>query len=260
MTALSTTAGSPVKAVKANWQYTTTVNKLGDSVQIWAIELRDSPRYLCSLKRWLSVSERDRANRILIPNKRDYQIQSKAWLRWLLAGYTGSSVKKINYQFGQLGKPYLGMQPASIQFNATDSGNILLVAFHQSYELGLDIEAVPRNVNYRGIAKRKLTENEISLLLSLPEADQSDAFLALWTRKESYGKAMGLGIRYPMNKVNTCDDLAKEYHVIQNNGNQDWHLLQIADSGFIACLTSSNAVKRIHFYKLNLDAMSFDDV
>ena len=260
MKALLRVERSSIKAAQVHWHKTTSVEVLADNTHLWAIELRNAPDYLEVLRSWLSQREQNRADRIVIPYKRNYQIQSKAWLRWLLAKYTGSSAKNIRYRHGQLGKPYLNSDKKSIQFNATDSGNTLLIAFHSSNELGLDIEAIPREVNYRGIAQKKLTTIEFNLLSALPETQQSDAFLALWTRKESYGKAIGAGIRYSMNKVNLCDDLTRESYFFHDESNQPWHLLQIAGEKFIACLVSSRSATKINFYTLDVDSLELTDV
>ena len=256
MTTAYAAESSPVKAIQANWQASNSVERLGNNTHLWAITLHQSPAYLNVLYGWLSKKERDRANRIVIEYKRNYQIQSKAWLRWLLAQYTQSSPQAINYRHGQLGKPYLDAQIASPQFNATDSGTTLLIAFHQSNELGVDIEAVPRKVNYHGIAKRKLTDKEFNILTALPKQQQSNAFLALWTRKEGYGKAIGLGIRYPMNKVHLCDDFQNEHHLIKDANDQSWHLQQIRGKEFIACLVSSAPATTIKFYTLNINSLN----
>ena len=260
MTSVYAVESSPVKATQANWKNSTSVEHLDASTHVWAIELHKSPAYLDILSGWLSEKEQDRANRIVIAHKRNYQIQSKAWLRWLLAQYTQSSPQAINYRHGHLGKPYLDANTPSLQFNATDSGTTLLIAFHQSNELGLDIEAIPRNVNYQGIAKRKLTTKEFELLTSLPLHQQTNAFLALWTRKEGYGKAIGLGIRYPMNKVHLCDDFNNESHFVQDNDNRSWYLQQIGGMNFVACLVSSAPATTINFYTLDIDSLELNNV
>ena len=255
MTTLSRATSFPVKAVQAHWQKSTSVESLANDTHLWSIELRKSPDYLDILNSWLTLKEQNRANRIVVPYKRNHQIQSKAWLRWLLAQYLDSSVQNISYRHGPLGKPYLDTKPSSIQFNATDSGNTLLIAFHHSNELGLDIEVIPRKVSYQGIAKRKLTTKEFKLLSSLPCERQSDAFLALWTRKEGYGKAIGLGIRYPMNEVHLCDDFTEESYFYGENDSQDWYLLQISGENFIACLVSSAPATHIKYFTLDVDSL-----
>ena len=63
------------------------------------------------------------------------------------------------------------------------------------------MEALPRRTNAELLARRSLTQSERTAWMGLPHSVRNDAMLCCWTRKEAYGKALGVGIRYYLNEV-----------------------------------------------------------
>ena len=92
------------------------------------------------------------------------------------------------------GKPYLPRLP-DFHFSLSHSGNMALCAV-SAREIGCDIEA-PRGYDPK-IAKRFFHPAEREWLFTRPEPEQADAFLRLWTCKESFIKALGLGLSQPL--------------------------------------------------------------
>jgi len=59
--------------------------------------------------------------------------------------------------------------------------------------------------------------------------------LAIWTRKEAYGKATGAGVNFQMNQRNLQGQSGFEFNF--NDEKQDWRLHQIQPNrDFIACV------------------------
>ena len=82
---------------------------------------------------------------------------------------------------GTHGKPELS-GGAGVHFNLSHAGDYAAAVFDEG-EVGIDVEQARRvNVN---VMRRQFTAEENAYLLSEP-----DAFLRLWTRKESYCKAV----------------------------------------------------------------------
>ena len=80
-----------------------------------------------------------------------------------------------------------------------DMGKPSLACIVSDRECGIDCEQVRQ---YRpNVAKRAFSESEQELLESLPESERDMMFTRLWTLKESYVKAIGTGISYPLNTV-----------------------------------------------------------
>lgn len=92
------------------------------------------------------------------------------------------------------GKPYFPDAP-DFHFSLSHSGDTALCAA-STLPVGCDVE-LPRAYDAR-IAERFFHPDERAWLLRQPEAQQADAFFYLWTRKESFMKALGLGFSLPM--------------------------------------------------------------
>jgi 4'-phosphopantetheinyl transferase len=66
--------------------------------------------------------------------------------------------------------------------------------------IGVDVEATDRPVAHLEIARTFFSSAELSDLISVPPAQQKDRFFDLWTLKEAYAKARGLGFHLPLNE------------------------------------------------------------
>lgn len=60
--------------------------------------------------------------------------------------------------------------------------------------VGVDIEEARHSFDWRELKSTVLHAADQRIIDALPQADQSDAFLACWTAKEALLKAHGVGI------------------------------------------------------------------
>ena len=104
----------------------------------------------------------------------------------------GLHVDKI--ALSEYGKPYLPQLP-DFHFSLSHSGAAALCAVSPK-EIGCDIEE-PRRCDEK-IARRFFHPAEQEWLFSRPADEQAEAFLRLWTCKESFIKAIGLGLSLPL--------------------------------------------------------------
>ncbi len=111
--------------------------------------------------------------------------------------------RKINYtdetpvSRGEYGKPFLSEHP-EIRYNMSHADGIAVCLMTDS-ECGVDCENVrPYRPN---VVKRAFSESEKKLIENTPEDERDLLFFRLWTLKESYVKAIGIGISYPLNTV-----------------------------------------------------------
>lgn len=110
--------------------------------------------------------------------------------------------QKVSLVYGENGKPELSADNG-IFFNLTHSGDYAAAAF-DTMPLGVDIEKVreqEQHENSKKLAARFFCKREQEFLKKVEKqkgvAASEVAFIKLWTRKESYVKAKGTGIKLP---------------------------------------------------------------
>ncbi|MDE7363060.1 MAG: 4'-phosphopantetheinyl transferase superfamily protein [Oscillospiraceae bacterium] len=113
-----------------------------------------------------------------------------------LARRTGMPLRKIRFELGTHGKPYL--KDSEAQFSLSHTGGAICAAFSDKDEIGVDIERKDRRVN-ENMYKRVLSEEEMFHLTS--GAD----FLRFWVQKEAFLKRLGIGITRDLRGVNSLE-------------------------------------------------------
>lgn len=106
---------------------------------------------------------------------------------------------RVHVEYGRYGKPYLKEKP-DLQFNLSHAGNYVAAAFAEN-AVGIDIEYM--RTAKLAVAGRFFTAQEYAYLQTV-RAEHGDGewlnreFAWLWTRKESYIKAVGDGMHLPL--------------------------------------------------------------
>lgn len=159
-----------------------------DEVHLWTFRLEpelDDGGLLASC-------ERVRADRFHFRRDRDRFIAGRAQLRRILGAYLRQPPELVQFCYGASGKPAVS-EP--LAFNLSHSGDFAALAVAR-FELGVDIECI-RPIEEE-VAERFFAADEVMRLRSLPQAQQTEAFFACWTRKEAYVKALGDGLLLPL--------------------------------------------------------------
>ena len=124
----------------------------------------------------------------------------------------------------EYGKPCLPQLP-DFHFSLSHSGNMVLCAVSDE-EVGCDIE----------LPRRFFHPAEQEWLFSQPEAEQSTAFFRLWTCKESFLKALGLGLSLPLDSFAVIP--GEEVQLTQNADPRLWQLRSLRDGESFLALCS----------------------
>ena len=106
----------------------------------------------------------------------------------------GLRESEVRIGLGENGKPYLLDYP-EIHYNLAHSGNMVLAVFADT-EVGCDIEQI-KTADLK-VAKRFFCADEYAYIASLEEEEQAGAFCRIWTLKESFLKATGMGMKLPL--------------------------------------------------------------
>lgn len=235
------TAVSPAQARYAAsvWRSPLALKELPKhAVHVWITNLDSHLGQYEELYDVLSERERQRVERLQVKTVADRYVISRGVLRKLLSLYTGLHTSELKFNFGPLGKPSLTplADGRVLSFNNTDSRELAIYAFSWGRELGVDLERLPREVRAERISRRRFTEAEADVITSLQEPMRTEVFLGCWTRKEAWGKALGVGIRYPMESIDLGSRPDQPEMLIAQDDRQ-WRLLQIQpNENAIACI------------------------
>lgn len=94
------------------------------------------------------------------------------------------------------GRPYLRGHP-ELEVSLGHTRGLLVAAVSARGRVGVDVEPAGRGVYGTPLVAEMTTPYERSALAALPEEERNAALVRLWTRKEAYTKALGVGLRLP---------------------------------------------------------------
>ena len=167
-----------------------------DEVHVWHVPISSS----VSLDDGLEVlgdDERARATRFRYDADRSDYVQRRAFLRGVLASYIGGSPARVRLVTTRQGRPVLD-GPRTPSFSLSHTSGLAVVAVTPARAVGVDVERVRPVSDALDLARRTFTPREADWLGSARRTRLDELFLTLWTRKESYVKALGTGLSTPL--------------------------------------------------------------
>jgi 4'-phosphopantetheinyl transferase len=128
-----------------------------------------------------------------------------------------------------------------LHFNLSHSGDRVLYAIARR-EVGVDLEAMERRLDYTAVAERICTPREWAAFQALPAAQAREIFFACWTRKEAVAKATGDGLAGGLGKLDLCfqnSDWLRQRAGRVDAAGQEWSVLNVPiESGWVAALAA----------------------
>lgn len=172
---------------------------LGDSdVDVWRIDLPSSWNDTCDeLIGCLDKHEQVRARQTARPEDRAAFVVAHAGLRDILGRCLDVPPRSLRFAAGRHGKPYLA--DARLSFNLSHADGKALVAVSVPGPVGVDIERATGR-SFSPLADRFFSSREAQAVRTAPDEDRPSQFLAYWTCKESFVKALGLGLSHPLDR------------------------------------------------------------
>jgi len=224
-------------------------------VQIWSMKAIEDNKLLDGFTKLLSEDEILRADKYRFEKDRSVYITAKFLLRSMLGKYVGKNPKEITFEYSKFAKPFY-LQNAEVDFNVSHSGNQIIIGFSMEAAIGVDIEKIKKDFDPLGLAKSFFSKQEIKALSKTDESDIFQAFYRCWTRKESFIKAVGEGLSYPLDSfaVSLDDDENAEFLKIENpkDSKEDWQLHSFVPAeGYIAAITTNRKPNKIEFFDAN---------
>lgn len=203
------------------------------------------------LSRFVSAEKRERLSRFHNSKDANRSLLAELLVKATVSGRTGCPVDSINFKTNDFGKPLLS-NPLHLHFNISHSGK-WIAAIIAAAEVGIDVEEI-RPIDLL-IAQRFFTAEEYSQLTAVPEPDRTAFFFTLWTLKESYVKAVGEGLRIPLNSFGFHVDEGSSIRFEAKPGGRSssadgssyrFGLSRIADDAVLAYCCSSDGYLQEH--------------
>lgn len=164
----------------------------------------------------LSAERRRKAERCLFEKDRLLSLAAGFALDKGLQGF-GLREKEAETAYGEHGKPYLKGHP-EIHFSLSHSEKLALACFDEK-EVGCDLEAL--RPCKESIVASCFSEEEKRYVESSPNKDE--AFTRVWTCKESFLKAIGVGISAPLPSFSAFPK-GNRVALIQSLDSREWEI------------------------------------
>ncbi|HRY15054.1 MAG: 4'-phosphopantetheinyl transferase superfamily protein [Candidatus Competibacteraceae bacterium] len=146
----------------------------------------------------LSPEERARYERFYFARDRLQYLLVHTLLRLTLSCYAPRAPQSWEFVTNPYGKPMLpGDGPC---FNLSHAEGLVACVLADDVALGVDVERLNRQGDWATLTRRWLAPEEQDWLVVQPVEERSTAFLRLWTLKEAYAKARGLGLSLPLDE------------------------------------------------------------
>lgn len=209
-------------------------------VHLWIAPLALSVPQVEKLLALLSPDEVSRAERYRFDLHRYHYIASRGMLRQLLAAYLNCDAKRIQFLYNEHGKPYIAN--IDLQFNVSHSHDMAVYALTSQLQVGVDIEKI-ENTFKDGVAKRYFSAAEYRYLQAVPEDERIKKFYWIWSRKEAFIKALGMGLHYPLSSFSVVESNPM---MLKLQDNTSWYLESFeAHADYQAAFVTEKKVERI---------------
>jgi 4'-phosphopantetheinyl transferase len=162
-------------------------------VHVWLVAPpRESDADVAQWATLLSDEERLHVARHRFERHRREAAVSRALVRATLAEYIDRDPSTFRYQVGAYGRPSLE-PPEVVHFNASNHPGLVACAVSLHAQIGVDLEPLSRGAEILEVAATVFSAPERTALAALSPEERADRAVSLWTCKEAYIKAVGLG-------------------------------------------------------------------
>ena len=155
---------------------------------------------ISELTEFLSLDEIERAASLLDATEYRHYVARRCFQRLFLCEFLSTTVAPAELALihQRDAQPRCANAPGlNLSFSSSGTTAIACASWHNA--VGIDIERLRTVENAKALAERYFTAEEAQTIASLPNSEQSLAFLHYWTAKEAGLKAIGKGIVFGLN-------------------------------------------------------------
>jgi len=174
----------------------------GAHVDLWVVDPATvaRPDVVARTLAWLTAEERRRHDAFRFDVHRHEYLVTRALALSVLAAYARTAPSGLRFERNAYGCPRLASHP-DIDFNLTNATSLVALLVSRHGVVGVDVEPIARADDILEVADSVFAKAELAELRALPTIEARRARgLDLWTLKESYIKARGMGLSVPLDK------------------------------------------------------------
>jgi 4'-phosphopantetheinyl transferase len=164
---------------------------------VWILPIgAPRPDLLGASRRLLSEDEGARAARFHFERDRVTFVLSHALVRTAISAYADVAPGDWTFRTNEHGCPFVS-GPAGhewLRFNLSHADGCAAVVVARDRDVGIDVEPLGRRAVDLAIAERYFAPAEVDDVMSAPPDRRQQVFLEIWTLKEAYIKARGVGL------------------------------------------------------------------
>lgn len=225
-----------------------------DAVQVWRISVVQPQDVIEEWLHAIPTEEQSVCLRYRQPVDRSRAIAGRWWRRRLLSQVLGREPNELGFSQTEAGKPHVASPETghSLQFNVSHSGDWVLLALNRVGPVGVDVER-HRALDYHELAKSCFSAEELSTWSRLATRDQATVFYGIWTRKEAYLKALGMGLGKSLQEFSVHPTAEQGPLPIRDDcpcGEKRWTLWPLPmDSSHSAALVVAGEIRTIQLWQ-----------
>ncbi|SHJ37650.1 4'-phosphopantetheinyl transferase family protein [Pseudozobellia thermophila] len=224
---------------------------LENDIQVWFFSVDDFQGDLGLYKALLSDEELQRSQKFKFERDRKLNVMARSALRILAGRYLGRDPGSLGVAYQEFGKPYFWEHPG-LRFNISHSDAFIVLAFGMDAELGVDVERIKTGFDVLRIAQNFFSSSEMDSLDKMPKENRYLAFYRLWTRKESFIKAKGSGLSFPLASFSVS--IGEEARLLATEWNpgecREWSMRSFRPApGYIGALSVRAPIRKIGYYQ-----------
>lgn len=176
-----------------------------EQIHLWCVffdQIQDA-HLLAQYQDLLSDDERERMRRFHFAKDRHCFLLTRALVRTVLSRYAAIAPQHWSFCADAYGKPRIANDDSiakGISFNVSHTQGLIVLGVTQEHALGIDTEHACGRPAPLDVVDRFFSPEEAAALHALPAAQRQERFFRIWTLKEAYIKARGMGLSIPLDQ------------------------------------------------------------
>jgi 4'-phosphopantetheinyl transferase len=170
-------------------------------VDVWfAVPDALTPEDLTAFDRLMTAEERTKQQRFVFDRNKKESLVTRGVVRTTLSRYRAVAPEAWRFSANEHGCPAID-PPCGLRFNLSNNPGMVVCAVAEDADVGVDVEPIARGTEVLGVAERVFSARERAELQGDP-----DRAVSLWTLKEAYIKARGVGVALGLEKITMLFD------------------------------------------------------